>query len=104
MGYDTCGVTIVVISGFSGAGKSTAMNVFEDAGYFCVDNLPAGDDPLARRAVHARGLEGRARRGRVRRARRRVLRARCDAVLDELDADGRRRTGCCSSRPTSRRC
>jgi UPF0042 nucleotide-binding protein len=31
---------LVVISGFSGAGKSTAMNVFEDAGYFCVDNLP----------------------------------------------------------------
>ena len=31
---------VVIISGFSGAGKSTAMNVFEDAGYFCVDNLP----------------------------------------------------------------
>ena len=31
---------VVVITGFSGAGKSTAMNVFEDAGYFCVDNLP----------------------------------------------------------------
>ena len=31
----------VVISGLSGAGKSSAMNVFEDAGYFCVDNLPA---------------------------------------------------------------
>jgi UPF0042 nucleotide-binding protein len=31
----------VIITGFSGAGKSTAMNVFEDAGYFCVDNLPA---------------------------------------------------------------
>ena len=31
---------LVVISGFSGAGKSTAMAVFEDAGYFCVDNLP----------------------------------------------------------------
>jgi RNase adapter protein RapZ len=30
----------VVITGFSGAGKSTAMAVFEDAGYFCVDNLP----------------------------------------------------------------
>ena len=30
----------VVITGFSGAGKSTAMNVFEDDGYFCVDNLP----------------------------------------------------------------
>src|SRR3977135_2371349 len=32
---------LVVITGFSGAGKSSAMNVFEDAGYFCVDNLPA---------------------------------------------------------------
>ncbi len=32
---------LVIISGFSGAGKSLAMNVFEDAGYFCVDNLPA---------------------------------------------------------------
>jgi UPF0042 nucleotide-binding protein len=31
---------LVVISGMSGAGKSLAMNVFEDAGYFCVDNLP----------------------------------------------------------------
>jgi UPF0042 nucleotide-binding protein len=32
---------LVVVSGFSGAGKSSAMNVFEDAGYFVVDNLPA---------------------------------------------------------------
>ena len=31
---------LVVITGVSGAGKSTAMQVFEDAGYFCVDNLP----------------------------------------------------------------
>ena len=31
---------LVVITGYSGAGKSTAMAVFEDAGYFCVDNLP----------------------------------------------------------------
>jgi RNase adapter protein RapZ len=31
----------VIISGLSGAGKSSAMNVFEDSGYFCVDNLPA---------------------------------------------------------------
>jgi RNase adapter protein RapZ len=34
-------VDFVIISGLSGAGKSSAMNVFEDAGYFCVDNLPA---------------------------------------------------------------
>lgn len=31
----------VVITGMSGAGKTLAMQVFEDAGYFCVDNLPA---------------------------------------------------------------
>lgn len=30
----------VVITGFSGAGKSQAMACFEDGGYFCVDNLP----------------------------------------------------------------
>ena len=32
---------LVIISGYSGAGKSSAMRVFEDAGYFVVDNLPA---------------------------------------------------------------
>jgi len=31
---------LVVITGFSGAGKSTAMAAFEDEGFFCVDNLP----------------------------------------------------------------
>jgi RNase adapter protein RapZ len=31
---------LVVITGFSGAGKSTAMAAFEEEGYFCVDNLP----------------------------------------------------------------
>ncbi|HEY1511499.1 MAG TPA: RNase adapter RapZ [Solirubrobacteraceae bacterium] len=32
---------LVVITGFSGAGKSTTMAAFEDEGYFCVDNLPS---------------------------------------------------------------
>lgn len=32
---------VVVVTGLSGAGKSTALNVFEDLGYFCVDGLPA---------------------------------------------------------------
>ena len=32
---------LVLITGFSGAGKSTAMAAFEDEGYFCVDNLPS---------------------------------------------------------------
>lgn len=31
---------ILVISGISGSGKSVALNVVEDAGYYCVDNLP----------------------------------------------------------------
>lgn len=30
----------VIVSGMSGAGKSTALRTLEDAGYFCVDNLP----------------------------------------------------------------
>ena len=30
----------VIVTGMSGAGKSTAMNTLEDFGYFCVDNLP----------------------------------------------------------------
>ena len=31
---------LVVISGMSGAGKSVALHALEDAGYYCVDNLP----------------------------------------------------------------
>ena len=31
---------IVIITGMSGAGKRTALKVFEDMGYYCVDNLP----------------------------------------------------------------
>jgi UPF0042 nucleotide-binding protein len=31
---------IVVVTGLSGAGRSTALRVLEDAGFFCVDNLP----------------------------------------------------------------
>ena len=32
---------LVIISGVSGAGKSTALRAFEDLGYFCIENLPA---------------------------------------------------------------
>ena len=31
----------VIITGMSGAGKTTALHVLEDIGYYCVDNLPA---------------------------------------------------------------
>lgn len=33
---------LVVVSGRSGSGKSTALNLLEDAGFTCIDNLPAG--------------------------------------------------------------
>lgn len=37
---------VVIVTGMSGAGKSTVMKMLEDAGYFCVDNLPI---PLIRK-------------------------------------------------------
>ena len=33
--------TLIVVSGRSGSGKSAALNVLEDSGYTCIDNLPA---------------------------------------------------------------
>ena len=32
---------LILVSGLSGAGKSIALDVLEDGGYYCVDNLPA---------------------------------------------------------------
>jgi UPF0042 nucleotide-binding protein len=48
---------LVLLSGVSGSGKSVALKALEDAGYFCVDNLPADlIAPLAGYAL-ARGEE-----------------------------------------------
>lgn len=33
---------LVVVSGLSGSGKSVALNMLEDLGWFCIDNIPAG--------------------------------------------------------------
>ena len=32
--------SVVIVTGLSGAGKSSALKVLEDVGYFCIDNLP----------------------------------------------------------------
>jgi UPF0042 nucleotide-binding protein len=39
---------VVVVTGLSGAGKSTALRAIEDLGYYCVDNLPT---PVAKETV-----------------------------------------------------
>ncbi|HEY8101428.1 MAG TPA: RNase adapter RapZ [Burkholderiaceae bacterium] len=46
---------IILITGISGSGKSVGLNVLEDAGYFCVDNLPPA---LLRALVATRMKEG----------------------------------------------
>jgi UPF0042 nucleotide-binding protein len=46
---------IILITGISGSGKSVGLNVLEDAGYFCVDNLPPS---LLRALVATRMKEG----------------------------------------------
>src|SRR5918911_1279648 len=51
---------IVIITGLSGSGMSSATNAFEDLGYFCVDNLPLTMLPTFARLVQP-GEDGQAR-------------------------------------------
>ena len=46
---------IILITGISGSGKSVALNVLEDAGYYCVDNLPAQFIPELTRYLDSQG-------------------------------------------------
>jgi len=46
---------LILISGLSGSGKSIALNVLEDSGYYCVDNLPS---PLLQPLVEQLSGEG----------------------------------------------
>lgn len=47
---------LIIVSGRSGSGKSTALRTLEDAGYHCVDNLPVDLlDDLMRRYAAAQG-------------------------------------------------
>ncbi len=45
---------LLIISGRSGSGKTTALHVLEDMGYYCVDNLPLGLLPQLADAVKNR--------------------------------------------------
>lgn len=51
------GLPVVIVTGLSGSGKSTALAVFEDIGYFTVDGLPASFAPKMLSLVTGDGLE-----------------------------------------------
>src|SRR5687768_18284319 len=55
---------VVIITGLSGSGMSSATNAFEDLGYFCVDNMPLTLLPTFARLVQSRDDA----RGRIERA------------------------------------
>jgi UPF0042 nucleotide-binding protein len=48
--------SVVVVTGLSGAGKSTAVAALEDLGYFCVDSLPTPVVPSTLEAFAAAGI------------------------------------------------
>jgi UPF0042 nucleotide-binding protein len=50
-------VQLILVSGLSGSGKSIALNVLEDGGYYCVDNLPARLVPQVVELLAAEGHE-----------------------------------------------
>jgi len=50
---------IIIITGLSGSGMTSAVNAFEDLGYFCVDNMPLTLLPTFARLVHAGDERGR---------------------------------------------
>ena len=76
---------LLIVTGMSGAGKSTALNALEEMGYYCVDNLPSpmlpafvemcnkADVPIERAAVAVDSRES-------------LLSAKPDDALDVLRA------------------
>jgi UPF0042 nucleotide-binding protein len=78
---------VVVVTGLSGAGKSTAIHALEDLGFYCCDNLPTGFAPemvdlCERGGIHRIALGFDARLGNFLVA--------VDEVMDALDALGTR--------------
>ncbi|MGO8970947.1 MAG: RNase adapter RapZ [Myxococcaceae bacterium] len=77
---------IVVLTGMSGSGKSTAIRALEDAGYFCIDNLPV---LLLPRLTELAELSGSATRlGLVIDAREGTMLAEAPRVLADLRREG----------------
>ena len=78
---------VVVVTGLSGAGKTTVLHTLEDLGYFCVDNLPT---LLAPPAVAACEEGGMTRVALGMDVRVRAFLASVRKVLDELEQGGKR--------------
>lgn len=79
--------SVVVVTGLSGAGKTTVLHTLEDLGYFCVDNLPT---VLAPQAVKACEEGGMTRVALGMDVRVRAFLASTGKVLTELAGDGKR--------------
>ena len=78
---------VVVVTGMSGAGKSTALHALEDLGFYCCDNLPTELAPqivamCERDGIHRIGLGLDARLGNFLRE--------AGPAMDALDAAGHR--------------
>jgi UPF0042 nucleotide-binding protein len=78
---------IVVVSGMSGSGKSTATHALEDAGFFCIDNLPV---LLLPKLTELAGHGQMPRLALVMDARERVYLKEAPRVLDEARRSGAR--------------
>jgi UPF0042 nucleotide-binding protein len=79
--------TVVVVTGLSGAGKSTALRALEDLGFFCVDNLPTA---LAPNAVELCERGGMTRVALGMDVRVRAFLGEVGVVVASLEASGRR--------------
>ena len=93
---------VVLVTGISGSGKSVALHALEDAGFFCVDNLPP---ELLRDFLRARArAPGPPRRHRGRRAQRRLAAAPAAAARSSCATKASRSRPCFSTRAPTRWC
>lgn len=76
------GTRVVVVTGLSGAGKSTALHALEDLGYFCVDNLPT---PVLAETLAACSLGGSSRIAMGLDVRTRAFLSGVEFALDEIE-------------------
>ncbi|MEO7095301.1 MAG: RNase adapter RapZ, partial [Polyangiales bacterium] len=78
---------VVVVTGMSGAGKSTALHALEDLGFYCCDNMPTGFGPEVVDLCERGGIRRVALGVDVRLGNFLVA---VDEVIDALDASGTR--------------